>query len=175
MNGEVIFEEQSQDITGKEIEYLYVCTRKLWLYHHGIRMELENENVLIGMQIDESSYQREQKHIAIGNAGVVDRIDFANGIIYETKKGGAVKEATKAQVRYYMSELRRRGIEIEKAIVSYPNKRQKTEVSWGPSMEAEAAEDVREVKRIVAQKQPPAIPKSVSFCTKCAFFDFCYS
>jgi len=35
-------------ITGTEINYLFVCTRKLWLFHHHIEMEHTSDYVALG-------------------------------------------------------------------------------------------------------------------------------
>lgn len=39
---------------GKEIYYLHICRRKLWLFNHGIRPEMENDHVRIGMLTDDA-------------------------------------------------------------------------------------------------------------------------
>ena len=54
-------------ITGVMIYYYFVCKRKLWYFIHEINMESENENVMLGKLLDESSYQRDDKHINIDN------------------------------------------------------------------------------------------------------------
>ena len=43
-------------ITGVMIYYYFVCKRKLWYFCHEIRMEAENEDVILGKILDESSY-----------------------------------------------------------------------------------------------------------------------
>lgn len=43
-------------ITGVMIYYYFVCKRKLWYFCHDIRMETENEDVILGKILDESSY-----------------------------------------------------------------------------------------------------------------------
>lgn len=42
-------------ITGVMIYYYFVCKRKLWYFCHDIRMETENEDVMLGKILDESS------------------------------------------------------------------------------------------------------------------------
>lgn len=45
-------------ITGVMIYYYFVCKRKLWYFCHEIRMEAENEDVILGKILDESSYSK---------------------------------------------------------------------------------------------------------------------
>lgn len=45
-------------ITGVMIYYYFVCKRKLWYFCHDIRMETENEDVMLGKILDESSYKK---------------------------------------------------------------------------------------------------------------------
>ena len=49
-------------ITGVMIYYYFVCKRKLWYFCHDIRMETENEDVMLGKILDESSYKKKDKH-----------------------------------------------------------------------------------------------------------------
>ena len=42
-------------ITGVMIYYYFVCKRKLLYFCHEIRMEAENEDVILGKILDESS------------------------------------------------------------------------------------------------------------------------
>ena len=51
-------------ITGVMIYYYFVCKRKLWYFCHEIRMEAENEDVILGKILDESSYSKNEKHIS---------------------------------------------------------------------------------------------------------------
>ena len=51
------------EFTGKELNYLHVCRRKLWLFRHGIRPELENDLVQLGMLLGEETFTRQEKEI----------------------------------------------------------------------------------------------------------------
>ena len=52
-------------IAGVMIYYYFVCKRKLWYFCHDIRMETENEDVMLGKILDESSYKKKDKHVNI--------------------------------------------------------------------------------------------------------------
>ena len=60
---------QNITYTGTQINYYFVCHRKLWLFSKNISFEDENEYVQLGKLIDESSYKRNKKQIEIGNIG----------------------------------------------------------------------------------------------------------
>ena len=104
-------------VTGKEIEYLYVCGRKLWFFHHGIRLEMENQNVQLGIFLGENTFKRHKKEVILGDIGVVDWIELRHGVIHEVKKGKCPKGAEKAQVRYYMWWMRKRGVDIQRCVI----------------------------------------------------------
>ena len=62
-----------ENITGMMVYYYFVCKRKLWYFCHEITMETENEDVLLGKLLDESSYKKNDKHISIDQ---IINIDF---------------------------------------------------------------------------------------------------
>lgn len=72
-------------ITGVMIYYYFVCKRKLWYFCHDIRMETENEDVILGKILDESSYKKKDKHINIDD---IINIDFISEHkeLHEVKK-----------------------------------------------------------------------------------------
>ena len=52
---------QNLNFTGTQINYYFVCHRKLWLFTKDIRFEDENEYVQLGRLIDENTYKRNKK------------------------------------------------------------------------------------------------------------------
>ena len=161
-------------ITGKELEYLYVCPRKLWLFHHGIRPEMENQNVQIGLQIGEETFQRERKELKLGEIGVVDWAELRHGVIHETKKGRCPRNAEVAQVRYYLWWMRNQGINVSRCIIHYPIQRTTREIEWQESMDAEVRDDLKRAREIVARASPPAFEER-KWCRGCAYRDYCMS
>ena len=93
-------------ITGVMIYYYFVCRRKLWYFCHEIRMEAENEDVILGKILDESSYSKNEKHINIDN---IINIDFISEHkeLHEVKKSKEVEDAGISQVKYYLYYLRK--------------------------------------------------------------------
>ncbi len=164
------------NITGTEIAYLYICRRKLWLFHHGIRPENEHVNVQIGRYIQESTFTRHdnKKELVLGNIGVVDWAELDKGVIHETKKGKAPAKAEEAQVRYYMWWMRGRGMQIHTAVVHYPKQKRTREIPWSDAMEAAVADDLAQAAEIVqAPAPPPLAPKNI--CKNCAYQEFCFA
>ena len=106
-------------ITGVMIYYYFVCKRKLWYFCHEIRMEAENEDVILGKILDESSYSKNEQHINIDN---IINIDFISEHkeLHEVKKSKVVEDAGIWQVKYYLYYLWKRGVKGIKGKVDYP-------------------------------------------------------
>ena len=87
-----------EKVTGVMIYYYFVCKRKLWYFCHEIRMEAENEDVLLGKLLDESSYGKNEKHINIDN---VINIDFIRDQkeLHEVKKRRSMEVAGIWQIK----------------------------------------------------------------------------
>ena len=111
-------------ISGLMMNYYFVCKRKLWCFSRNLNFEETNENVKMGKLIDESRYSFETKQIAIEETV---NIDFIRNwkVVHEIKKSKAIEEAAVWQVKYYIYFLKKRGIEIEKGIIDYPEIRER--------------------------------------------------
>ena len=160
--------------TGTEIAYLHICQRKLWLFHHGIRLESENTNVQIGKFIQQTTFTRHEKRkeIALGNMGVVDWAELDKGIIHEIKKGKAPANAEDAQVRYYMWWMHRHGIDIHTGVIHYPKQKRTRSISWSSEMENMVAEDLKKAAEVVSATMPPKF-EPMNICGNCAYQEFC--
>ena len=161
-------------VTGKEISYLYVCERKLWLFRHGLRPELENVNVQIGMQLQETAFKREEKDIPIGEVGVIDWAAFKHGIIHETKKGRTPGKGDEAQVRYYLWWPNGNGVRVTEAQIHYPTMRKSKTVPWDEAAKALADQDIAACLEIVRQPRPPAVQPH-PYCKSCAYMELCHA
>ena len=164
------------NITGTEMAYLYICHRKLWLFHHGIRPENENANVQIGRFIQESSFTRHEnkKEVVLGEIGVVDWAELDKGVIHEIKKGKAPFMAEEAQVRYYMWWLRARGVNVHTCIIHYPKQKRTDELTWSADMEQSVTADLAEARRVVENPEPP-LSANGAICRSCAYEEFCFA
>lgn len=159
-------------VTGTEFNYYYICHRKLWLFSHGIQMEQESDNVLLGKLIDENSYPRQKKEILID--GII-KIDFMDeDAVHEVKKSDKMEDAHIGQVLYYIYCLRQKGVDIRKGVINYPKQKRTTEVEITSEKEQEIEKVIKEVKMIEAMDTPPDILNS-RICKKCGYEDFCYA
>ena len=115
---------QNLNFTGTQINYYFVCHRKLWLFTKDIRFEDENEYVQLGRLIDENTYKRNKKQIEIGKI----KIDFIDnkGVIHEIKKSNKIEKAHIHQVKYYILTLKRMGVENITGEIDYPKLKKRT-------------------------------------------------
>lgn len=166
-------------LTGTHLNYLVVCHRKLWLYANGIEMERENENVQIGKQIGAAAFGREKKEINLDNQIVLDWAEAKVGddgvlTIHEIKKSRAVSEAHRLQMLFYLDFLRAKGVEA-RGVIDYPEIKQRESIELDASGEAKLQAALLQVRTIIESEGAPPRLDKISFCSKCAYFDLCYS
>ncbi len=159
-------------ITGVMIYYYFVCKRKLWYFVHEINMETENENVMLGKLLDESSYKRDDKHINIDN---VINIDFIKDQkeLHEIKKSRAIEEAGVWQVKYYLYYLKQRGVTGLKAKIDYPLLKKNLVVELTKEDEAQLSAIIGDIAALKDQILPPEFNEK-KICVKCAYHDLCF-
>ena len=157
--------------TGTQINYYFVCHRKLWLFTRDIRFEDENEYVQLGRFIDENSYKRSKKQIEIGNI----KIDFIDqkGVIHEIKKSNKIEKAHIYQLKYYIRTLRGMGVQDITGEIDYPKLKKRETVIWEEADEAEFETIFSSIRDILGREKPPAVINK-PFCKKCAYYEFCY-
>ncbi len=161
-------------VTATALTYLKICRRKLWLHAHGIKLENAHVNVKIGKHIQNTTFDRKEKDIALGDVGVIDWAEFKHGILHETKKGKTPAAADELQVKYYMVWMRDHGIDIRGARIHYPKQKRTKEIEWNNAFHHEVGDALTEARKIVAEDRPPPVVK-LPYCKSCAFFEFCFS
>ena len=74
-------------ITATHIAYFHTCQRKLWLFHHGIRMEHTSGQVYEGKLTGELSYpDRAAKYTELVLPGAkIDYYDAKNAVVLEVR------------------------------------------------------------------------------------------
>lgn len=159
-------------VTGTELNYYYLCKRKLWLFSRGITMEHTSDNVFIGKLVDEHAYSREKKGILIDGKVMIDYVN--DGVVHEVKKSNRMEQAHIGQVLYYIYCLRRKGMDIRQGVINYPKQKRRTEVVLTSEKEAEIEEAISRIGQVKALAQPPGLLSS-KVCRKCSYEDFCYS
>lgn len=158
-------------VTGVMVYYYFVCKRKLWYFCHGINMEAEHENVMLGKILDEHSYQRDDKHINIDN---VINIDFIreHQELHEVKKSRAIEEAGIKQVKYYLYYLKQRGVYELKARIDYPLLKKTLTVELTEEDEKQMELVISDILDIKKSKIPPGF-EQMKICKNCAYHDLC--
>ena len=157
--------------TGTQINYYFICKRKLWLFSKNIRFENDNEYVQLGRLIDETSYKRAKKQIEIGNI----KIDFIDneGVIHEVKKSNKIKRAHIFQVKYYLLTLKNMGVDRISGEIDYPKLKRKESVNLEEGDIEKFDLIFKEIKKLLDHPAPPPVSK-MKICTKCAYYEFCF-
>ncbi len=157
--------------TGTQVNYYFICLRKLWLFSKNIQFESENEDVQLGKLIDETSYMRQKKQIEIGNI----KIDFIDNktVIHEVKKSNKIEEAHIWQLKYYILNLRKMGLTDIKGEIDYPKLKKIKKVLWEDKDEEFFEKLFFKIDKIIESPKPPlAVKKNI--CSKCAYYEFCF-
>ena len=161
-----------ENITGMMVYYYFVCERKLWYFCHEITMETENEDVLLGKLLDESSYKKNDKHISIDQ---IINIDFMkeSGELHEVKKSKSVEEAGICQMKYYLYYLQQRGVIGMKGKIDYPLLKKTMSVEITDEDCGEIEKIICEITQIKKRNIPPD-DCNKKICKKCAYYDLCF-
>ena len=162
-------------VRGTEVAYYLICPRKLWLFSHGLRMEPFSDTVFIGKLLSEMTFRREKhKEVEIVEGSKFDFIRFGDEIIiHEVKKSRKLNHAHRLQVKFYIYQLRRMGINCRTAIIHYPKAMRKEDVELDERDEKEIGKAIKEVRKIKVMKAPPPVKKK-SYCRTCAYYNFCF-
>jgi CRISPR-associated exonuclease Cas4 len=156
-------------IRGIEMHYYAVCHRKLWLFHRGIGFESQNDRVQEGKVLHDEAYGRLQKELHVDDS-VLDAVD--GDYIREVKLTSRMQQADRLQLLYYLYILQNRGIE-KKGLLSYTKEKKTEEVILDECSEKEVQIALDQIPNILAGPIPGL--KRLSYCAKCAYYDFCFS
>lgn len=159
-------------ITGTEINYYFVCPKKLWFFSRQLVMEHTSQSVEIGKAIHEDSFQREKKEVLIDDTIA---IDFANKslTIHETKSTKAMDDASRYQLLYYIYYLEKKGIEGVRGIVHYYKNRSTEEVCLTDEDREKLDMVMKSVRNIKNAVLPPDVEKKKA-CNKCSYYELCF-
>lgn len=165
------FDFNSLKVNGIKINYLYVCERKLWLFDRGIQMEPNHDRVLIGKLISEYFYPTEERReVLIDNLINIDIV--GNEEIREVKLSNRLAEADRIQILYYLYFLKKLGVE-KRGVINYPKMRKREQVVLTPEAEREVEEALVRVNEVLKMSKPPEARRK-SYCSKCAYYEFCF-
>ena len=162
------------NITGTAINYLYVCTRKLWFYQNHLEMEHTSEYVDLGKLLHDESYPREKRREwNIDNLVQIDFVD-KHGILHDIKSGPAMETAHIMQLCYYLYLLKQKGVSNRKGVINYPRQRRTTEVELTPEREREIEIAIEKVNEITTLPTPPHADY-MKICKSCSYQELCWS
>ncbi len=157
-------------LTGTQVNYYFICKRKLWLHSHGISFENSSDLVKLGNQIHKNTYKRNKKEIRLDNI-VIDHID--GDVIHEVKKSDKMQEAHIYQVLYYIYRLKQMGIYVTGKL-DYPKLRKTVKIILTKQKQNKLEQIIEECNNIFSTKKAPKA-KYIPVCDKCAYFEYCWS
>lgn len=159
-------------LTGTQINYYFLCQRKLWYFAHDIQMEQNNDAVYLGKLIHETSYEREKKEIDIDGTIKIDFIG-KDRVIHEVKKSDKVEEPHIWQLKYYIWYLKQKGVEGVTGKINYPKLKKTLDVV----LENEDMEKIdaimEDINRIITSPLPPVVNR-MKICKSCSYGDICW-
>lgn len=159
-------------VGGVEVNYFFICKRKLWWYTHGLGMEHTSDLVSMGSFVHEESYPRKKKEYLIDS---LVRIDFVDeGEIHEVKLSQAAEKAHRYQLLYYLYFLKHRGVKVQRGYLNFPKSKRVVEVALVPEEEARIEEILQEIQAIRRQSSPP-LATHTKFCRSCSYEELCWS
>jgi CRISPR-associated exonuclease Cas4 len=172
-NPELVFSEEPR-IGGTLVWYASICLRQVWLMARCIDPDERNELLILGRLIDERSYPREKHNIAFGN----NRFDIARKdgemlVVSEVKKSSKSLKAATLQIKHYLYELRKGGIEARGEIL-FPEERRRERVFLDDESIAELENLYVKIRQTAKRELPPQVEKN-RYCKTCAYNEFCWS
>jgi len=162
--------EESLSFTGTQINYYFVCRRKLWFFSHDLEMEEKSDLVLLGKLLHETGYKRKFKEVSIGRV----KIDFLErcGEIHEIKRSRRMEKAHLFQLLYYLYYLKRLGVEV-RGVLHYPLLKRTLNVELTDDREKEMEGILEDMKSVISRGEPPESERK-TFCRKCSYFELCW-
>lgn len=158
--------------TGTQINYYFVCKRKLWFFSHNIELESESDIVLLGKLLHEESYKsKRMKEIAMERI----KIDFIEkaGEIHEVKRSNKMEDAHAYQLLYYLYFIKHYTGKVMKGIIDYPLLRKRINVELDENKEKELHNILQDIATIVGMKISPKEERN-KYCRTCAYKELCW-
>ena len=158
--------------TGTQINYYFLCRKKLWYFTKNIEMEQNSDAVYLGKLIHETSYDRENKEIDIDGTIKIDFIG-KDRVIHEVKKSDKVEEPHIWQLKYYLWYLKQKGMDGVTGKINYPKLRKTLDVFLEPGDDEKIQAILKDIKGIVDAELPPPIQR-MRMCKRCSYNDICW-
>lgn len=162
----------SPGYTGTQINYYFVCKRKLWLFSHGLNMEHTSDLVSTGKLIHEEGYKRKFKEVEIDHIKI-DFIERGGVEIHEVKKSKRIEKAHRYQLLYYLYYLYKKGI-VAKGVINYPLLRKTVKEELTDENRSEIEEILFSIESLLSMENAPS-PVKRTYCRKCSYYELCWS
>ena len=154
-----------------EINYYYLCIRKLWLFTKGITMEENSERVADGKILHENSFKNEKsKEVLIDNLIKIDVV--SKNSIKEIKSSSKMELSDTMQVYYYLWYLEQMGI-YKTGEINYIKEKKKIELKLDDDIRNKIIATIEDVNKVKLLEKSPSIIKS-PICSKCAYYNLCF-
>ena len=158
--------------TGVQVNYYFICKRKLWYFSHNIEMEHTSDLVAMGSLIHDYSYKRSKKEICIDNRIQIDFLG-SRPVIHEVKKSNRMEDADKWQIKYYLYYLKKmKGVNDLTAEIHYPKLKKVEMLELNRDDEIEMDKILAGIKDIMDLDMPPEIEYK-GRCKKCSYYELC--
>lgn len=163
--------EEALNFTGTQVNYYFICKRKLWLFSHGLEMEETSDLVLLGKLLHERGYARRVKEVQVGRI----KIDFvASGCeIHEVKRSRRAEDAHLYQLLYYLYYLDRYAGVKGKGTLHYPLLRRTVKVELTEDRTKRIESILQEMSGILSEPKPPQ-PVKIPYCRRCSYVELCW-
>ena len=169
---ELFKQGENLQFTGTQINYYFVCKRKLWFFSHNMTLESDSDLVLMGKLLHENSYKRKpMKELEIDRI----KIDFVEKSkeVHEVKRSRTIEDAHIYQLLYYLYFLKKSAGMEAKGMLDYPLLKKKVHVELTSDKETELAGILANVGSIINQDKPPEAEWK-SYCKNCAYRELCW-
>jgi len=152
-----------------------ICPRQAWLMSRQLTADQQNEFLIVGRLIDETTFAREKKKIYIPEFNaMIDLIIKEGKIVFigEIKKSSRTLKTGIEQLKYYLYVIKQKGINAH-GIIKIPKEKKSVKVELTSEDEITIKERLEKLNKLLQQEIPPE-PKKIRFCSKCAHFEFCW-
>ncbi|WP_231845448.1 CRISPR-associated protein Cas4 [Pseudothermotoga hypogea] len=152
-----------------------MCEREAWLIAHQIEPDQYNPFIEIGRLIHTESYKNNRIR-EISLPGIKIDMIYEQGemvVVGEIKKSSKFLKGARVQLLYYLSEIKKRGVQAVGKILIPKEKKQIT-VVLDEQSSTELNEAIKKAEEIISLPKPPQRRRS-SFCSKCGYQEFCWS
>ena len=157
--------------TGTQVNYYFVCRRKLWLFSHGIEEEAESDLVLLGKLLHARSYKRKLKEVGVERI----KIDFIEKAqeIHEIKRSRKIEDAHVYQLLYYLYFMKGYAGRQFKGVLNYPLLKKKVNLELTEEKEKEMNAILEDMSKMIATEKPPEAEWK-RYCKSCAYRELCW-